>query len=381
MKSRLVPIDVLRSVAVFTVMFRHIALGKDNPGLVGLVHSLEETPFDFAHTPQILFGRLFQCGWAGVDLFFVLSGYLVSGLLFREYQERQRLRVGRFLIRRGLKIYPAFYAFLLVGIVGTAIVHKPRPLVAWVCEALFIQNYGANVWGHTWSLAVEEHFYVMLAILLYYLAKKGGPNPFKVLPRIFVFVTVAVTLARIATAIAHPELEHKIHYFPTHLRIDALFFGVMLSYWSHFEPEKLAFIKTNGPKVALISALLVAPTLVFNQLSFTMYMLLPALYVGCGGLLLTALNAKWFTEAPWTHITKPLAFVGVHSYSIYLWHAAILVMGLPILAKIAATAHVTLGLGGEAIFYVVGCIVVGIGMARLIELPVLRLRDKKVPDR
>ena len=57
-----------------------------------------------------------QIGWVGVDLFFVLSGFLVSGLLFNEYKKHGQIRLGRFLIRRGFKIYPAFYFLILVTI-------------------------------------------------------------------------------------------------------------------------------------------------------------------------------------------------------------------------------------------------------------------------
>ena len=56
--------------------------------------------------------RWVNFGWVGVDLFFVLSGFLVSGLLFQEYQRHGKIRVGRFLIRRGFKIYPSFYVFI-----------------------------------------------------------------------------------------------------------------------------------------------------------------------------------------------------------------------------------------------------------------------------
>jgi len=381
---RLIQLDVLRSVAVFLVMFRHIALGKDNAGLNGLVDWMNAQPTDLAHFPIVAVRSLYQCGWAGVDLFFVLSGYLVSGLLFREYVKYKDMRVGRFLFRRGLKIYPAFYVFLGVGAVATMVVGAHKQLAAWICEATFFQNYGPNIWGHTWSLAVEEHFYIMLAILLWAMAKRGGDNPFRSLPWIFLGVTVAVTSARVATAMIHPELEHKVHYFPTHLRVDALFFGVLLSYLQHFEPQRLAFFKTHGKKVALVSALLVAPTLFFNQLTMPMYLVfLPLLYLGCGGLLMTAVSSDRFDAKPWRYVTRPMAFVGVHSYSIYLWHAAVLVIVLPIVAKVLRRfAHIEqLGWSAEAVIYVIGCIVIGIGMAKLVEVPVLKLRDRKLPAR
>lgn len=108
-----------------------------------------------------------RTGWVGVDLFFVLSGFLISGLLYSEYKKRQNISVGRFFIRRGLKIYPAFYFFLAATLAAQLLLYKGSvPLKPYLYEMLFIQNYHFAIWQHTWSLAVEEHFYIALALLL-----------------------------------------------------------------------------------------------------------------------------------------------------------------------------------------------------------------------
>ena len=93
--SRHILIDVLRGLAIFLVLGRHVL-----------------------HIPYTLPPFLLQfflvwrdIGWIGVDLFFVLSGFLVSGVLFKEYSETGRLRVGLFLIGRGMKIYPQILCF------------------------------------------------------------------------------------------------------------------------------------------------------------------------------------------------------------------------------------------------------------------------------
>src|SRR5262249_45088549 len=82
-----------------------------------------------------------QYGSLGVDLFFVLSGFLVSGLLFREYLSRGRADVGRFLIRRGFKIYPAFYVFIALTVVLRIRLGDSLTLPQILSEALFVQNY------------------------------------------------------------------------------------------------------------------------------------------------------------------------------------------------------------------------------------------------
>jgi peptidoglycan/LPS O-acetylase OafA/YrhL len=90
-----------------------------------------------------------------VDLFFVLSGFLVSGLLFREFQQRGEISFGRFFARRGLKIYPAFYAYLVLSIaVKLATDHPVIAARNLFSEALFLQSYLPGMQGHTWSLAI-----------------------------------------------------------------------------------------------------------------------------------------------------------------------------------------------------------------------------------
>src|SRR5438067_582225 len=98
---RSVTIDVLRAAACLLVLARHCAAVQW-----------------FQSAPLKRIGQgLGRAGWVGVDLFFVLSGFLVSGLLFREYQQSGRVGAWRFLVRRGFKIYPAYFALLVVGLV------------------------------------------------------------------------------------------------------------------------------------------------------------------------------------------------------------------------------------------------------------------------
>jgi peptidoglycan/LPS O-acetylase OafA/YrhL len=146
LKKRLVELDLLRAVAIFLVIGRH------TPYLA---------PSNYPYPVKMFFLYWMKLGWIGVDLFFVLSGFLISGLLFREYIQHGQIKLGRFLIRRAFKLYPAYYAFLLITLIWQIMVGKPRPLplYSFLSNSLFFQNYGPAVWNHTWSLAVEEHFY------------------------------------------------------------------------------------------------------------------------------------------------------------------------------------------------------------------------------
>jgi len=148
-------LDLLRTIAVLLVLGRHLHLPAD---------------------PNFAMRAWQTGGWVGVDLFFVLSGFLVSGLLCREYQRDQSVDLKRFLVRRGFKIYPAFYAMIGFTIIVKISSGQSIPIRQLVGEITFLQNYLGGIWIHTWSLAVEEHFYMGIAILMSFSASKKAPN-------------------------------------------------------------------------------------------------------------------------------------------------------------------------------------------------------------
>src|ERR1700751_3039383 len=110
-------------------------------------------------------------GGYGVDLFFLLSGFLISNLLFGEYRKSGSIRFIRFLSRRALKLYPSFYLLLVLTVLYCAFGHVPFTSRQLLGEIVLTQNYIGGIWGHTWSLAVEEHFYLLLPLLLAFLLK------------------------------------------------------------------------------------------------------------------------------------------------------------------------------------------------------------------
>src|SRR6266478_4266045 len=197
-------LDVLRCIAVILVMLHHAGI-------------------------WFVFTRF---GWVGVDLFFVLSGFLISGLLFSEFKKRGSVDFKRFFIRRGLKIYPAFYVFLfLTTIVSYYVLRAGSPPARYLHEVLFVQNYEHGTWDHTWTLAVEEHFYIFLPLFLLVLIRfsSNRQNPFRSVP--WTALTVAgMCLAFRATSVYWGTPNFHMAYTATHDRMDALFFGVLLGY-------------------------------------------------------------------------------------------------------------------------------------------------------
>jgi peptidoglycan/LPS O-acetylase OafA/YrhL len=364
-QGRFAELDVLRAVSVLLVLGRHILIIPGGlPPAVGFI-----------------FLAWRRCGWIGVDFFFTLSGFLISGLLFREYLKTGSISPGRFLIRRGLKIYPAFYVFLIASVL-LDFEFQPAALTARniLGEIFFLQNYVGALSIHTWSLAVEEHFYLLLLSALVVLCRfsKGRPA-FRDLPRLIIGFNLFLLIAR--TYVCHRRgygWEDVISY--THWRIDSLLFGVLLSYWYHFDSQRL--LRAVQARPALIAAaglLLIAPALFIGlaqgQFMFTIGFTL--LYLGFGGLMISfllwqsAFKGALLARVPW------LASIGRNSYSIYLWHVPIYFAAVNAVRAAAGRDIFAL----EAALYVGGAIAGGMLMSRIIEQPVLALRDKLFPSK
>jgi peptidoglycan/LPS O-acetylase OafA/YrhL len=355
-------LDILRCVAVLLVIAAHSRI--------------------FAFTNRV--------GWVGVDLFFVLSGFLISGLLYTEYKNRQSISFRRFFIRRGLKIYPAFYVLVAATFAAQHILWNgaPSPLSSFVREILFVQNYKFGVWTHTWSLAVEEHFYIGLALLLLFLAKYSvdRSDPFRKIPQIFLFIATLCLLFRILTIRLTPPADLLTSQVmnPTHTRIDGLFFGVFLGYLYHFRMvalQRVLLPLRNRIALLVLSAILISTCYFFSRDDhFLLTFGLTFLYLGFGGLLLLSLFAshvlKGRLAALANHAGNSCAYVGRHSYSIYLWHVPLLVT-VPVVER--KVLHAQLPYLALVAVYMVGSCALGIFLANLIEFPILKLRERFFP--
>jgi peptidoglycan/LPS O-acetylase OafA/YrhL len=373
MAGRLSRVDVLRAVAVLLVMVHHLAAPPD------YAPRWAASVIEFAQNPS----------WVGVDLFFVLSGFLVSGLLFREHRLHGDLKVGRFLIRRGFKIYPSFYLFLFATFYFGTYPRRAPQVDDLLVHGVFLQNYAdwmPGVWAHTWSLAVEEHFYLMLAAFMAWRLRPGARIP-TLREAVIGFGVVAslVLLTRVGTTwsiLVDPTRGRiRLHYFATHLRIDSLLFGVLLSFTYHHRPDDWTRNTAPRRRLAAASALLLAPGLFFpGPHPFTVTIGYTLYFVAFGILLALVLPrpGEGGSQRRVDRVERAFAAIGAYSYSIYLWHTATKHWSAPIWK--AATGR-ELGYVGQSILYFVSSIVLGIAMARLIELPFLHLRDAAFPSR
>jgi peptidoglycan/LPS O-acetylase OafA/YrhL len=361
--QRSLTLDVLRAAAVLLVLGRHMIPPTEDEHWV----------------VRAVAGVWIRGGWVGVDLFFVLSGFLIGGLLFQEHLRHGTIHVGRFLIRRGFKIYPAFYVFLALTVLYLRVRYGGYPRRTLIFgDALFVQNYAASLWHHTWSLAVEEHFYILLPALLAGMLRRNKhslTDPFRNLPRHFLVWAAILLIFRSINAVLRPY-DHQTHSFPTHLRMDSLMFGVLLAYGSVYHRDRMtALVERHRRKLAVaVVALLLPPFIVDLDHVFMYTAGFTCCYLGSGALLLSIVHAR-FTPRP---ILRGVAYLGAFSYSIYLWHLAVRLWGVP---------HFEQLLGIELSFlpataaYMLGSVAVGITMAVVVEYPALRIRDRFFPSR
>ncbi len=362
---RLRELDFLRGVAILLVLFRHQLL------------------FSFAHT----------MGWIGVDLFFVLSGFLVSGLLFREYSATQKIQPGRFLIRRGFKIYPIYYLTYFFYLIPILISGKFNS-IGFLSDLIFIQNY---TWGFgyayaaSWSLAIEEHFYFTIAILLWLALKNNWiklivepeKKGFSQVEKIILLIMTLCLVLRIFSNKMYPE-NHVLNFTMTHLRIDSLLAGVLVSYLFNFRIQRLKNIFSKNKMALLliaIAGICWTPFIEPMHSFFAMTIGFSLLYVSFGILLIAFLlindiNLK-LNKIFSTAVVNLVCKIGYCSYSIYIIHSIVIVS--------VAALDIKYGLlknnYAEFVLATLLSIVIGIILTRSIERFFLKIRDNYFPGK
>jgi peptidoglycan/LPS O-acetylase OafA/YrhL len=299
--------------------------------------------------------------------------------------------VGRFIIRRGFKIWPSYFTFLAgICLIRVFLLHEPWHHLRLLKPNLFhIQNYAGAVYApHTWSLAVEEHFYLALPFLLVLLVwrRKTPLTSIPGLPAIALLVFVGCAVLRSLTP-APRVYEPGFHFLgQTHLRLDGLFLGVLLAYLQNFKPHTLRFASRFPNKLFWLGIALLTPypeTFIGNRaLAISLELSSASLGYGC---ILLAMGAAshgegWIGKFTRSGPARVLAFVGLFSYPIYLWHidASRLVRVLmPLFGKLSPVLRFEIGIA----LYLLAAIAAGILFEFLMEKPSLALRDRLFPAR
>ncbi len=345
---RVIQLDFVRGLAILAVMEVHfLTVPVANP---------------MARAFEYL-GK--QLGGMGVDLFFVLSGFLVGGLLVQELIKTGTLRTRRFLLRRIFKIWPAYYLYILFQI---CVRRHPLNTFAWQ-NILNIQNYAGTSLSHTWSLAIEEHFYLLLPLLLAAIHTRPRLRP--AMPSILLGLCLLVLAGRLIAVYAFHQSDLQWY---THTRLDSLLFGVILSciLYQHralFERILqyrlcLLLIFVAGPLFDLLYPFTSPP---MDSLGYTVnYISLAALL-----LLVYGYRGSLIRTRPY----RAVAWIGVYSYGIYLWHLSV----REPLTALATRLPPSIQWPTLLISQYLAAIALGALLTRAIELPMLRLRDRLIP--
>ena len=295
--GRIPALDGLRAIAVLLVLTAH----------VGTTTSATLWP-----------GVRTAAGQAaiGVDLFFVISGFLITTLMLREVDRTGGLDLRNFFVRRVLRIFPAYYVFLAVVYLLTRLDLASVPAGDWLAAVTYTVNFRAYpAWevGHTWSLSVEEHFYLAWPFVIAYFSRRTALG-------VAAGVVVFGFLARWVVLLWWPELSVYLDSV-TFTRIDTILFGCVLAILVR-RVEAAASLgrlvrrrRFLGLGLLLLLASLAAGGVSGKYLQgIGMTANAVALTVLLWGVLLRADAGRFrWLEHPW------LTAIGVRSYSIYLW--------------------------------------------------------------
>jgi peptidoglycan/LPS O-acetylase OafA/YrhL len=307
-----------------------------------------------------------RIGWMGVDLFFVLSGFLVGGLLVQELTRTGNIQVQRFLVRRMMKIWPAYYFYIVFQIVV-----RRHPLDSFLWQNLLnIQNYVGTSLKHTWSLAVEEHFYLALPVVLLLIYKRRALRV-RIRP-VLIAICAAVLCVRIVTFPISGAVRVQ---WETHTRLDSLLFGVLLSHLLYASRDRfdrlLQYRVVLGALGIAVFAIALlqggAGTAYMSTLGYTVN------YLGFGAL--TLLIYGYHGALIRSRVYKAIAWIGTYSYGIYLWHLSV----REPLASLARRFPDSIAWLFLIVAQYSAAIVLGFIVTKLVEFPVLRLRDRFFP--
>ncbi len=360
--GRLAQLDALRCLAIVLVLGRHMSPGSVEAGPTAL--------------------RVWErAGWIGVDLFFVLSGFLVGGLILEELRETGGFCPGRFLLRRGFKIYPSFYVFLVLGSIAASRYGYPHEGKRLLAEAAFVQNYAPRIWNHTWSLAVEEHFYLLLALFAWGASRRRGTarDPLALLRTAFLPIALLCLGLRFWGAWQHP-FDHGRQLEPTHLRLDALLFGVLIAHWRASAEADFAEVARRYALPLLFGGLILLSPALWLDEERSMFLITGGLtlnYLGFGALLIVVVGRAPPSGRNRSGRWRVLAMIGRSSYSIYLWHMLIRRAVGPFARSRTGIDFTPLQ---EEMLYLVASLIGGMVMGWVIERPFLILRERLVPS-
>lgn len=270
--------------------------------------------------------RVLEFGSLGVDLFFVLSGFLITGILVDARGKHGYFR--NFYARRTLRIFPLYYGvlFLLIVVAPRIPALQSPELDLLQAEQAWAWLYGVNIYAairgelalpyidHFWSLAVEEHFYLFWPLVVWLCSPK-------LLLRVSLGLVLASLASRFVASFAH--VSPVALYVLTPYRLDALCIGGFLSVYTR-EPAGLDTLVRHGRRIAIFTAVLNAATYAAVKLDHDMFDSVRQLRGTLFSVLFALLIVSAIVAAPGTRIARffgpELQLLGKYSYGVYVFH-------------------------------------------------------------
>ncbi len=295
---RIPSLDGLRAISVSLVLLYHISLTV----------SLKNV---------FLLGSLADQGWFGVQVFFVLSGFLITHLLLEEEVKNGRFSLSGFYTRRAFRILPPALFYLFVVFCLREVGKAQSSNLELTASALFFRNLipvGSTETSHYWTLSIEEQFYLVWPFLL--LLIRNNRVRLMLVAGLLCFAPVWRHIALVLAGGAD-----KVNYARMDLRYDPLLIGCLLAF-VRFDPALLAMIR----KRIIQNPLVIAGALAFLWLDLTgrLPKATHTFSYTLQGLCL-ALTISYFIDRPTGVVGrvldwKPILWMGTPSYSLYLWN-------------------------------------------------------------
>jgi peptidoglycan/LPS O-acetylase OafA/YrhL len=389
-EARAIPtLDGMRGIAVLLVLMFHFAWtfpGDDPTTATTLMEKI-----------AVRVHALLWSGWTGVDLFFVLSGYLITRGLVAPSKRALGTRLKMFWMRRVLRIFPLYYAFIIVGTIVALAVAGTSAWVPGPSYWVYMQNYALAFddevlrWtAHFWSLAIEEQFYFVWPIVAVMVARR------KLIPTILVLVPAVVLLrAGMVFKGAHvPALARIFHdehgiakfvYRATFTRADGLLLGAFVAVTQRevSHPVSKAWRRLRFPIFVATALALCGLYVMANGLNDYDRRIMAIGYVALAMFFASAISmcadAVISDRARRFLSWRPLVACGKVSYGMYIFHWVLVILLVPRLVKMQAGMDVATQMalntgvivGGIAIVYVLAEI-----SFRFFETPFLKLKGR-----
>ena len=359
---RLPGLDLLRAIAIVWVMLFHsFVVGGLGDG----------------------YQWLSRYGWMGVDLFFVLSGFLIGSQVLAPLARGERLPLRDFYLRRAFRILPAFLTVLLLYLIVPGFREAPG-LEPWWKFASFTMNFSIDytnhqAFSHAWSLCVEEHFYLLFPLLAWWMTRKPSL-------RRFVGICAGVVLAGVALrsavwlhdSAADPQRNWFVEdlYYPTWNRLDGLLAGVTLATIKVFRPQLWERLGTRANTALLfgLATLGLSLWLFHDRIGLLGNAIgWPVLSLGLALLVFSGAHRhSWIGR--WR--VPGAGWLAAISYSLYLVHKAVFHMvDTAFGAQLAGR-----GLAAFAIFGLAALLAAAV-LHYLVERPFLALRERLLTAR